>query len=512
MPSQNSRGIAQNLRAQAVHRNGLTRHLRQLCLVALSVVSLISGCTSTRDHPVAGGSCARRIAYTQETQASTMAIIVRSECGALIRTFVPPNGLSYAGPAMAPNGQAVTFLATSSSSLSNTVSLDTGNLTSGSIIRLRVLDDEVGDPSYSPDGHHIALFWVAPHIGSTGSWEVCTYILKSADGSVVSKSCYHASPTSPYTLSWSPNGNVILESGSDSNNFASSTVFQVRVADLAARHLELTPRGDLIGAAFSPDSKSVLLDYAPQHSLAQLWNYDIATGQLTQLTDVSDGIVAAAVANNWTVYYRSGSGTKLYQLNLQNGRSRLIAVTPPTTSPELSIQQGGPLRASPSIKQPIVIHHSALGAFLGIWGVHDGGLCIGGILSVPLPKVGQPPCSGAHHSGWLEWYVGYGIFTASHIPIYYGYAKLAFRPGPDNTIMVTVTKIVHTTTGGVIVPDFHEQGTLQRGDQFELRAEATGLLKTIYLHTHLSGPNLRYGNPYWCGPGISPANRLHCGA
>lgn len=512
MPSRSPGGTARKRRAEATQRCGSPLYLVPLGLVAVSVAALISACTSARTHVPSGSPCSRRIAYTQGAGGyNGSAIMVRSECGNLVRKFIPPNGLAYTEPAVAPNGQAVTFLATSYKSPSNATSLDAGDLASGSISRLRAFNGEVSNPSYSPDGQYIALFWTGPY--RRPPEPVCIYMLNSADGSVASRYCYHTSPTSPYMLSWSPNGRVILESRPDSSDILeSSTLFEVRVDHLASAHLELTPRGDLIGAFFSPDGKSLLLDYAPQNGLAQLWSYDIATGQLTQLTDVSDGIVAAAIANNWSVYYRSGSGTRLYELNMQSGESRLIAVTPATTNPELSVQQAGALHVSPSIAQPIAIHHSALDAFLGSWYVHDGGLCIGGTLSIPVPKIGSPPCSGTSHSGWLDWYEGFGAFTKSHIPIDFGWAKLIFRHGPDNTMIVTVQRVLYTTTGGTIVPGFHQQGTLQRGDTFELRVEATGLLRSIYLHTHLSRLDLKYGNPYWCDLDVSPANQSHCGA
>src|SRR5215471_3906912 len=83
MLSQSLRGIVQEPRARAVQCSRVTRHLGRLCLVALSVAALISGCTSAGNHAVAGGPCSRRIAYTQGINGSSMAIIVRSECGAL---------------------------------------------------------------------------------------------------------------------------------------------------------------------------------------------------------------------------------------------------------------------------------------------------------------------------------------------------------------------------------------------------------------------------------------------
>lgn len=98
------------------------------------------------------------------------------------------------------------------------------------------------------------------------------------------------------------------------------------------------------------------------------------------------------------------------------------------------------------------------------------------------------------------------------MPVCNGWAELTFTSGPDATITGTVTKVLYTSTGNTVIAGYDPTDSLQPGDTFELARVATGLLKTTYLHTHLSQDDLTYGNPYWCGPGISAANQFKCGA
>jgi hypothetical protein len=153
----------------------------------------------------------------------------------------------------------------------------------------------------------------------------------------------------------------------------------------------------------------------------------------------------------------------------------------------------------------------AVDAFRGLWGVHDGDLCVGQNLSLPASN-NSPGCSGSGSSGWMRWYEGCAPYPPVSVPVCDGWAKVTFTGGPGGSITGTVNDVLYTTSDNATIPGFAPKGFLQPGDTFELKAVAAGLLKTIYLRTHLSRSALKYGNPYWCGPGISSANQFKCGA
>jgi triacylglycerol lipase len=152
------------------------------------------------------------------------------------------------------------------------------------------------------------------------------------------------------------------------------------------------------------------------------------------------------------------------------------------------------------------------GAFQGSWYVHDGSLCVGQKLILPASNPYIPGCAGATDSGWMRWWLGCGSYPGTAQPVCNGWAELTFSQGPGSTIIGTVNNVFYTTNNDAVIPGYDQSGSLQPGDTFELQHVATGLLKTTYLHTHLSQADLKYGNPYWCGPGISSANQFKCGA
>lgn len=153
--------------------------------------------------------------------------------------------------------------------------------------------------------------------------------------------------------------------------------------------------------------------------------------------------------------------------------------------------------------------------FRGLWQVHDGSLCVGDSLHLPASN-GAPPCQGSGNTGWMRWWEGCNILPTtppSTVPVCNGWAELTFTGGPADTITGTVTKVLYTTVRGAVITGYNPgPGYLQPGDTFRLARVATGLLKTTYLHTHLSPEDITYGNPYWCGRGISTANQFKCGA
>jgi hypothetical protein len=99
------------------------------------------------------------------------------------------------------------------------------------------------------------------------------------------------------------------------------------------------------------------------------------------------------------------------------------------------------------------------------------------------------------------------------VPVCTEWDELSFTQGPGGTLNATVTKIIWTTFNNAVIKHYKPgPGNLEPGDTFRLSYVDTGLLKATYQRTHLPKIDLNYGNPYWCGPGISPGNQPKCGA
>jgi hypothetical protein len=167
------------------------------------------------------------------------------------------------------------------------------------------------------------------------------------------------------------------------------------------------------------------------------------------------------------------------------------------TSPRLASQPGAPAA-------------SAIVRFHGGWQVHDGYLCLGQALR--LRARGMPSCAGSADVGWMSGWLSCYPWPPARVPVCEGYAALALRTGPGETILATVTQVACTGMSGKVIRGYRQAGSLQPGDTFSLGQVAPGQLKTTYLGTHLDKLDVKYGNPYWCRPGLSSAVARRCGA
>ena len=160
----------------------------------------------------------------------------------------------------------------------------------------------------------------------------------------------------------------------------------------------------------------------------------------------------------------------------------------------------------------IVIGQAGLATFRGQWHVHDGTLCVGSALHLPTGN-GAPACSGTGNSGWMRGWFGCNVLPPATVPVCNEWDELTFTADSDGTITGTITNVFFTTDNNVVINGFDPGPGYDRpGDTFRLAHVATGLLRETILRTHLSQSDLQYGNPYWCGPGISAANQPKCGA
>jgi hypothetical protein len=81
--------------------------------------------------------------------------------------------------------------------------------------------------------------------------------------------------------------------------------------------------------------------------------------------------------------------------------------------------------------------------------------------------------------------------------------------GDDTQSTLSVTGVTYTDQSGTKVPNPQPGSSTAVGNSMQLVLQAPGLLKQTVLHGF---PGWAGGNPYWCGPGVSQANRQLCGA
>jgi hypothetical protein len=411
-------------------------------------------------------------------------------------------------PALSPDGKNVAFI---SSDYSSSI-LEIGDLRTGAVKSLGHFAGILSGPVYSPDGRYLLLYWQQGMQQGVLSHAACFYIMSSAVGSIEKKSCDQSGEGYPLPLSLSPDGKDLIETdnGNGNNLVSEVSVGRLPKANFVLTDFYLTPHGELTNAFFSPDGGSVLLLYSPTGGLEQLWRYQIKTGELTQLTRVSDGVVAAAVANSGMIYYRAGTGTHIYSLDLVTRSSKLVAITQPTSSPDISVQPSGPIGSSPRIVRPVMIDHAPFSAFFGPWEAHGRSLCVGESLHLTTTSYPPPKCNSTTNVGWMAFYQGCGYEVRPGVPLCYVWADLTFTAGPHGSIIGVVRDVLYTTLRNAIIHDYHLSGFLQAGDVFGLRAHAVGLLEMYYPKAGALRDVL--GNVTWCGAGISPSNRTECGA
>ena len=149
-----------------------------------------------------------------------------------------------------------------------------------------------------------------------------------------------------------------------------------------------------------------------------------------------------------------------------------------------------------------------LGTFLGYWGVHDGGLCLGSALPIDGPgsKITKTPsCSGTSSTGWTyAW--GCNFVTGSETPVCSQYYAAQFTSNSDGSVTGTITgNPVFVDQNGNIVkqqPSYFQ--AFKKGDTFTLKHAAAGLLSVAYSNGSAG---------YFCNYStVSAANQPKCGA
>ncbi len=136
--------------------------------------------------------------------------------------------------------------------------------------------------------------------------------------------------------------------------------------------------------------------------------------------------------------------------------------------------------------------------FVGEWSVHGGRMTI-----------------RQDHTGESDWNAGpcLNALTTPPPPMCRGHTSLKLVSSPKG-IIVTITRVWFTTWANAAPPAGFDPGTSipQAGDTSEITWQAPGLLKERIIRSHLSPLDIKYGNPYWCGKGISAENQRRCGA
>lgn len=344
----------------------------RLLLGVLLTALMTTACTSSQQGS-AHSNCQSLVAYTIGLSSGSMAIGVRSVCGTLVAEFRPPNDMDYSNPVVDPRGGEVAF---DGQGLRDEILV--GSLATGRVRSVASVSGRVSNPSFSPTGKQLA-FLLQPYSNGT-SQNPCLYVVNASKRSTLMRNCgfygfnllSSALPqVSPATsLMWSPDGKYFMIS---INGTGGNEISVVRANDPQRSTLYLTPKGTLLDSFFGPDGNSVFLVYALDGALAQLWRYDEKSARFEQVTDVTDGLISASLTNDWMLYYRSGSGMKIYSLNLRTGRNDTLTSTAPAAYPAVAVQVEGRANSRKLYGRIIRVDHSRTPLLGLVWGGNQRG-------------------------------------------------------------------------------------------------------------------------------------------
>jgi len=148
----------------------------------------------------------------------------------------------------------------------------------------------------------------------------------------------------------------------------------------------------------------------------------------------------------------------------------------------------------------------ALGTFLGSWGAHDVGFCVGSLLPVDGPgsKLMSPSCSGSSNWGWTSAWGCTGAIGSAD-PVCNQYYTVEFTSNSDGSITGTIAgqPIYVDETGNVVEQQSGFWQAFKPGDKFTLAHSGTGLLAVTYSNGSTG---------YLCDSAVSAANQPKCGA
>lgn len=151
---------------------------------------------------------------------------------------------------------------------------------------------------------------------------------------------------------------------------------------------------------------------------------------------------------------------------------------------------------------------ASISSFLGMWGVHDGTLCIGTLLNIDGPGSKIPstlPCNGSSSWGFTSAW-GCNPQTAGLPMVCDQFYTVHFASNANGSITGTIAgNPIYVDTSDEIVPaNPNYWQAFKPGETFTLAHAATGLLTVTY-------PDGSQG--YWCNyNAVSAVNRPKCGA
>jgi Tol biopolymer transport system component len=317
------------------------------------VLLVVSGCSSTGPTPPCPANLAYDFASGQEANPTTE-IIVKTDCQHHTRRFTAPADHEFYHPTLSPDGKTVAFVDRYPDTgpdlygkpVPGPLEVYSGDLRTGQLNRL-TYGASAMYPVYSPDGTRIAFSWMDSYLNAV-------FVVTPAAGADWHNATLNrVASTASNVLVWSSDGKTLYKEALLADREGMAITDPERFSEKPW----FTVSGTISRAFFSPDGKFLLMVYAPSANASnQLWARDIHTGRMIQLTHLSNYMVDAGIASDWTVYYTStwidnpaAPNTALHSLNLESGKDRLLTRIPGSHIPVIAVQRSGPIGARPKV-------------------------------------------------------------------------------------------------------------------------------------------------------------------